>query len=72
MRNLATIQVIKSLSPIPNADTIEKAEILGWEIVVKKNDFNVGDKVIFCEIDAILQNCPVLSLCVLKNIGCAP
>ena len=58
MRNLATIQVIKSLSPIPNADTIEKAEILGWEIVVKKNDFNVGDKVIFCEIDAILPELP--------------
>ena len=58
MRNLASIQIIKSLSPIPNADAIEKAEVLGWEIVVKKNDFKVNDKIIFCEIDSILPELP--------------
>src|SRR5260370_21127620 len=59
MRQLATIQIIKSLSPIPNADSIEKAEVLGWEVVVKKNDFKVGDKVCFCEIDSVLPDLPV-------------
>ena len=59
MRALATIQIIKSLSPIPNADAIEKAEILGWDVVVKKNDFKVGDRVCFCEIDSILPDLPV-------------
>jgi hypothetical protein len=54
MRNLASIQVIKSLSPIPGADKIEKAEVLGWELVVKKSEFNVGDKVIYVEIDSVL------------------
>ena len=58
MRNLASIQVIKSLSPIPGADKIEKAEVLGWELVVKKDEFKVDDKVIYVEIDSILPELP--------------
>ena len=54
MRELAYIQTIKSLCPIPNADAIEKAEVLGWEVVVKKDAFKVGDKVVYCEVDSIL------------------
>ena len=38
MRELAYIQQIKALKPIPNADKIECAEILGWEVVVKKSE----------------------------------
>jgi len=48
MRNLATIQKIKSIDPIPNADSIQKATILGWEVVVKKGEFNVNDFCIYC------------------------
>lgn len=59
MRNLASIQIIKSLSPIPGADKIEKAEVLGWDIVVKIGDFKVGDKTVFCEIDSVLPELPV-------------
>ncbi|HEY5268551.1 MAG TPA: RNA ligase family protein [Candidatus Saccharimonadales bacterium] len=58
MRELAYIQTIKSLSPIPCADAIECATVLGWEIVVKKSQFNVGDKIVFCEIDSILPEYP--------------
>jgi hypothetical protein len=58
MRSLAYIQTIKSLAPIAKADAIEKAEVLGWEIVVKKGDFNVGDKIVYCEIDSILPEYP--------------
>jgi hypothetical protein len=54
MRELAYIQQIKNLKPIPNADKIECAEILGWEVVVKKSDFKVGDLVVYVEIDSIL------------------
>lgn len=56
--NLATIQVVKSLSPIPNADAIEVAEILGWRVVVKKGDFKVGDKCVYCGIDTVLPEKP--------------
>lgn len=34
MRKLASIQKIISLTPIPNADRIELAQVLGWECVV--------------------------------------
>ena len=43
MRKLASIQKILKLEDIPNADQISKATVLGWEVVVKKNEFNVGD-----------------------------
>jgi hypothetical protein len=58
MRELASVQIIKSLSPIEGADKIEKAEVLGWEIVVQRNQFVVGEKVILCEIDSILPELP--------------
>lgn len=33
---LATAQPIISLTPIPGADLIETATVLGWQVVVKK------------------------------------
>lgn len=54
MRKLATIQRILNISPIPDADAIEVAQVLGWKVVVKKGQFNVGDLVVYCEIDSLL------------------
>lgn len=55
MRKLASIQQISKLEAIPNADNILKATILGWTVVVSKNDgFVEGDKCIFFEIDSVL------------------
>jgi hypothetical protein len=56
MRRLATIQEILETRPIPNADQIEVAVIKGWECVIKKNEFNVGDLVIYIEIDSIVPD----------------
>lgn len=58
MRTLASIQRIDALEPIAGADQIEKAKILGWELVVKKNEFKVGDLCIYCEIDSVLPEKP--------------
>lgn len=58
MRKLATIQRILSLNPIPDADVIEVAQILGWKVVVKKGEFNVGDLVVYCEIDSLMPERP--------------
>ncbi len=53
-RKLASIQTILKLEPITKADAIEKATILGWEVVVKKGDFKVGDSAVYFEIDSLL------------------
>lgn len=53
-RKLASLQLISNLEPIPGADLIEKATILGWAVVVKKGEFKVNDKVVYCEIDSVL------------------
>ncbi len=41
--NLASIQKVIKLTPIEGADLIETATVLGWEIVVKKGEYKVGD-----------------------------
>jgi hypothetical protein len=58
MRNLASIQKISNLESIQNADAIEKATVLGWQLVVKKGEFKLGDLCVYCEIDSILPDKP--------------
>jgi RNA ligase (TIGR02306 family) len=58
MRKLASIQTIKALEPIEGADMIEKATVLGWQLVVKKGEFQVGDRCVYCEIDSVLPDRP--------------
>jgi RNA ligase (TIGR02306 family) len=57
-RKMASIQVIEELTPIVGAEQIECARVLGWHVVVKKNEFKVGDAIIYCEIDSILPEKP--------------
>jgi RNA ligase (TIGR02306 family) len=51
-RKLASVRKIEDITPIPNADAIEAATIGGWKVVVKKGEFNIGDLVIYLEIDS--------------------
>lgn len=57
-RSLAHIEIIESIIPIENADNLELATVLGWQCVIKKDEFNVGDKIIYCEIDSVLPDRP--------------
>lgn len=58
MRQLASIQKIVNIRPIENADKIEVAQVLGWECVVKKNEFKVGELVVYIEIDSRVPERP--------------
>jgi len=58
-RKLASIQKIIAIHPIANADAIECADILGWHLVVKKNDFKPGNLCVFFEIDSLLPIKPI-------------
>lgn len=54
MRKLASIRRIYSIDPIDGADRIEKATVDGWTVVVGKGLHEVGDWIIFCEIDSAI------------------
>lgn len=58
MRQLASIQRIRALDPIENADAIVRASVLGWQLVVKKDEFQVGDLCVYCEIDSLMPDRP--------------
>jgi hypothetical protein len=59
MRSLASVQSVRELKPIEGADRIEVACILGWEVVVKRGQFSVGDLGCLIEIDSIVPATPV-------------
>lgn len=56
MRKLASIQTIDRLTPIPDADLIEVARVLGWNVIVKRDEFQVGDLCVYCEIDSVMPD----------------
>jgi RNA ligase (TIGR02306 family) len=56
-RKLAHIERIVKISPIPNADKIEKVQVLGWECVAKKGEFKEGELCVYVEIDAMIPKC---------------
>jgi RNA ligase (TIGR02306 family) len=58
-RSLASIQTITNLIPIEGADNIECAQVLGWQCIVKRGDFKVGDWCVYIEIDALVPVCKV-------------
>lgn len=53
-RKLATITTILATSPIEGADRIEVATVRGWQVVVQKGEFQVGDLGVYCECDSML------------------
>lgn len=66
MRKLASIQIISNISPIKGKDRVVLAQVEGWQVIITK-DFNVGDKIIFCEIDSILPPKPEFEFLKSKN-----
>lgn len=52
MRKLATIRKIAEIKPIEGADAIEHCRVDGWWVVGKKGEFQIGDLVLYFEIDS--------------------
>lgn len=52
MRKMASIRRVDNIVPIAGADAIECAVIGGWSVVVKKDEFKIGDLAVYCEIDS--------------------
>lgn len=54
MRKLASIKTILDIQPIEGKDRIELAIVDGWQVIVKKGEYQTGDKTVFVEIDSVL------------------
>jgi len=54
VRELVTLETVTSITEIENADLIASAKVRGWNLVVKKDEVKVGDKVVYFEIDSHL------------------
>ena len=52
MRKLATIRKIRDIKPIEGADAIVLAIVDGWQTVVKKGEYQVGDLAVYLEVDS--------------------
>jgi len=57
-RKLVSIQRIVKIHDIPDKDFIAVADILGWRVIIRKNEFKEGDLCIYCEIDTVLPETP--------------
>lgn len=55
---LASLETITEILPIEGADRIEIARVQGWQSVIKKGEYKVGDGVIFVPIDTVLPPRP--------------
>lgn len=51
-RELAYVVGIDEIKPIPNYDRVEYARVGGWWIIVRKDQFKVGDKAVYIEVDS--------------------
>jgi hypothetical protein len=54
-RSLAHIETITDIRPIEGKDRIVLAKVLGWNVVIGKDEFKVGDNVVYVEIDSRLN-----------------
>ena len=57
-RKLASVQKVKAIKPIEGADRIEIVQVLNWDCVASKGEYQVGDMVIYFEIDSLLPDIP--------------
>lgn len=58
IRKLASIKTITDILPIEGKDRIVLAIIDGWQVIVRKDEYQIGDKTIFVEIDSVLPEKP--------------
>lgn len=51
-RALAHVELVSNIEPIEGADRIELLTVLGWNVIQQKNTVEIGDKVVYIEIDS--------------------
>jgi RNA ligase (TIGR02306 family) len=55
-RKLASVRVISAVHPIEGADRIVQYQVDGWKVIGQKDQYKVGDLVIYLEIDSFVPH----------------
>jgi RNA ligase (TIGR02306 family) len=58
MSNLATIQIVKNVRKHPNADALDLVQVLGWQVVTKRDEYRENDMAVYVVIDTVLPEKP--------------
>lgn len=53
-RELAYAVKVTNITPIEGADRVELAHVNGWQVMVKKGEYQIGDLAVYFEIDSKL------------------
>ena len=72
MKNLATIQRVTNVRNHPNADALDLVQILGWQVVTKRNEYKNGDLCVYVVIDTVLPEVPEFEFLRNKNFRIKP
>ena len=54
MRSLVSFVKIDTVAPVENSDGLDVAQVGGWKIVTKRNEFKPGDLAVYFEIDSFI------------------
>ena len=66
-RELAYIVQIDEIRPIEGYDRVEHARVGGWWVIVKKDQFKVGDLAIYIEVDSKVPETEVFEFLAKRN-----
>jgi RNA ligase (TIGR02306 family) len=55
-RKLATIQKISNIRPIEGRDRVVQANVLGYTVIVGKDNFQENESVVYCEVDSLFPS----------------
>lgn len=53
-RVMASVEVVEEVKDIEGADRLQHYRVKGWWVVDRKDQYRVGDHVVFCEIDSFV------------------
>lgn len=53
-RVMVSVEVVEEVKDIDGADRLQHYRVKGWWVVGQKDQYRVGDKVVFCEIDSFV------------------
>ena len=57
MRSLVSFVRIDKVSPVEDSDRLDVAQVGGWKIVTKRDEFKPGDLAVYFEIDSFIPAC---------------